>query len=488
MELQLLFLVFVLLLSDIQASNPDSEEVQSSAEVRPTPGAYTSSDAELVAGIINDFSFKLLEKMNSNFNSAISPISIFLALAMTYLGSGGRTERQLENVLGLDRHDLHGIRLHEDLSKLMSTLPPESSEFKLKAANALVVDKNFKPKSKFVEDLSNFYSIMLDEIDFRNGNVVVDRVNRWVAEQTENAITRVLEKPPDPESGMILLNAIYFSGTWETQFPPNSTAIKPFTLSDGTLIKVPFMSMPKIRLKYFQELTFKHSFVRLPYKGNHISMIIALPDELGTPDFEMSHDRLCRIRSAMKHYEIDVLSIPKFRIEFSRQLNGPLATLGAPDMFDPNAANFSGMREEKDLFVSSINHKVLLEVDEKGSIAAAVTTVSLVRLSLARKLKFIADRPFKFYIVDERNGLILFMGKVTNPSGESTTNTPTKDTIKPSTESAVRPPTRNTANDLSPSDTATTVQPRRRPARISQIRRPYWIDIPNRTMRIFLHY
>lgn len=173
----------------------------------------------------------------------------------------------------------------------------------------------------------------------------------------------------------------------------------------------------------------KHTFIKLPYEGDQLSMIIALPyTESGKPMPSITDQILCHVRDAMVNTTLDTVAIPKFRLHYTKSLIEPLKELGIIDMFDSNAADFEKLRKENDVYVSDVMHKAVIKVNEVGTTASASTAVKLNPLSAGTSTNFVADHPFAFYIVHEESGLVLFYGKVFDmvavPRGKGSASTP----------------------------------------------------------------
>lgn len=166
---------------------------------------------------------------------------------------------------------------------------------------------------------------------------------------------------------------------------------------------------------YYRSDEHRHSFIKLPYEGDEVSMIIALPyAETERPMPAMSDQILCQVKDAFVNTEMGNVAIPKFKQEFTSSLRRPLMQLGITDIFNRNVVNLSKLRKENDLYVSAILHKAVIEVNEEGTTASASTGVQFVPLSFKNTANFVANHPFAFYIMHEPSGLVLFYGKIFN--------------------------------------------------------------------------
>lgn len=199
-----------------------------------TSNRRVSPDSNLFSGIVNNFAFKLVENLNLESNFLISPLSIFIALSMCYLGSDGRTKAQLEQALGMNDNAVHGEHLHKGIQDLLSLMMSESSMHELLLANGMFLGKNFTVDPQFENNLKNFYSVELENLDFGNPQSSLQAINDWVARNTRNKISNLIGSPPPLLTRLILLNAIYFKGLWKTQFPVNLTYSGRFRSFDGS--------------------------------------------------------------------------------------------------------------------------------------------------------------------------------------------------------------------------------------------------------------
>lgn len=160
----------------------------------------------------------------------------------------------------------------------------------------------------------------------------------------------------------------------------------------------------------------KHTFIKLPYEGDQLSMIIALPyTKEQKPMPSVTDDTLCQVRDAMVDTKLNTVAIPKCRLEYKKSLIKALQALGIKDMFETNVANFRKLSKDKDIYASAFIHKAVVQVNEAGTTASASTSVRFTPLSgTLNNTTFVADHPFAFYIVHEASGLVLFYGKVFN--------------------------------------------------------------------------
>jgi serine protease inhibitor len=294
----------------------------------------------------------------------------------------------------------------------MTSIENADDEIELAIANSIWMNLGFKAREDFIERNSKYYSSEVREIDFADAGAV-DTINGWIADNTKDKIKKMLDVIP-ADAVMYLINAIYFKGNWTDEFDEGMTSDDDFYLADGSTKKVPMMNK-------WQELLYcsgnGYSGIRLPYGQEKMSMYIILPDKGENIDSLISSldaDRWNEITGSFSNKQID-LSMPKYKMEYGiKLLNDVLIDMGMEIAFGPGA-DFSGIRE--DIFISSVLHKAVIEVNEKGSEAAAATVVEMVEtaIEVEEPVEFTVNRPFFFVIADDRSGSIMFMGKVMEP-------------------------------------------------------------------------
>jgi serpin B len=351
-------------------------------------------------------------------NLFFSPYSISTALAMTYAGARGNTEREMAEVLhfAMNQGDLHS-----SFSKLQGHLNEvrKKGNIRLSIANALWAQKDYRFLRTFTDVVRKSYEAEAKNVDFRGETENVrKKINAWVEENTENKIVELLKPGTVSEdTRLILTNAIYFKGNWARQFKKSQTTEMPFKLNSAKSVMVPMMQMNKEMCKYAENT--KLQILELPYKGNDLSMVILLPrdvDGIRSLENEFSTDTLNMWLNNLHQQEVEIY-LPKFKIEYGMSLTDNLKEMGMVSAFNPGIADFSGMDGTKSLYISDVVHKAFVNVDEEGTEAAAATAVT-VHLSayVERHIPvFRADHPFIFLIRDNGTGSILFMGRISNP-------------------------------------------------------------------------
>ena len=356
----------------------------------------------------NIFNQLILEDKDQNI--FISPLSILLALAMTYNGAVGDTSKAMADALEFSGFDLE--ELNTGFKDLMASIENADSDIELSIANSIWMNLGFEAKEDFIERNRKYFSSEVREIDFADAGTV-DTINGWIADATMDKIQKMLDSIP-ADAVMYLINAIYFKGNWTDEFDESLTADDDFYLADGSTKKVPMM---KQQQEFFYCGGDDYSGVKLPYGQEKMSMYIILPDKGESLDLligSLDADRWNEITGSFSKRQVD-LSMPKYKMEYGiKLLNDVLTNMGMGIAFSFDA-DFSGIREG--IFISKVLHKAVIEVNEKGSEAAAATVVEMLESAAMPEepVEFKVNRPFFFVIADDRSGSILFMGKVVEP-------------------------------------------------------------------------
>jgi len=381
-------------------------------------GTAKVTDLSAVADSNNQFAFDFYRSINASDegkNIFVSPFSVSTALAMTFEGSRGDTQKQMAGVLHFNLPDADR---QAGFSALLAEINGgQAKHYKLEVANALWGQKEYRFEPSFTWTIGKFYGGGFYAVDFVGDKAgSVHKINSWVEDKTAGKI-KDLVHPGDVNelTRLILTNAIYFKGSWAAPFEKIATRTEPFHISATATVQAPMMHRSgQFRYAKGDALT----AIELPYAGNEMLMIAILPsgdiDQLGE---SLSTEEIDRLRKEMRAEEVDVF-LPRFKIEARSLLKDKLSKLGMPDAFDKTVADFSGITGNKTLYLSSVIHQAMIEVNEEGSEAAAATAVVIQTMMVhaPSKLAFRADRPFIFMIVHNPSGSILFMGRLSNPS------------------------------------------------------------------------
>ena len=386
--------------------------------------ANAPSDLSLVAAGNNAFALELYARLKGDANSPkqpdnlfFSPYSMSAALAMTYAGARGETEKQMANVL---HFALPQEKLHAAFGQLEKQLNAGGRQggYELSVANALWGQKGCKFLDAFLAVTRDNYGAGLNEVDFAGAAEKARReINKWVEEKTKEKIKDLIGPGALGKlTRLVLTNAIYFKGDWASKFKKESTVPMPFHISREKSEQVPMMSQ-KQDFKY--ALSDGVQILELPYKGDSLSMVVLLPQEVnglaGLEDL-LTTTSINKWFGQLRKQQTQVF-LPKFKITWGvYEMTNVLKSLGMKDAFSLPPADFSGMTGIKDLFISNVLHKAFVEVNEEGTEAAAATAVVMRTTAIEITPVFRADHPFVFVIRDNRSGSILFMGRVVNPA------------------------------------------------------------------------
>jgi len=395
-------------------------------------GVVAGNESAIITNGNNEFALNLYSQIknlsevkNSEGNMFFSPYSISTALAMTYTGARGNTAAEMATVLNLP--ELSGKNLYTpnqiaaafgNLQKQLQA-DKETSGYQLNVANALWGQKGYPFLPGFIDINKKYFESGLTELDFAKSEEARKTINTWVEEKTNDKIKDLIPAGAlDSLTRLVLTNAIYFKGDWSIKFKEENTKESDFHITEQKTAKVQMM---------YQKENFEYAnldnmqLLQMHYKGDELSMLIILPKTIGDMEAIESNLNLETLQSNLKQMrkrEVDVY-LPKFKMTTGTlDITSILAKMGMKDAFS-NAADFSGMSERKDLYISSVVHKAFVEVNEEGTEAAAATGVVMKLLSISEPIVFRADRPFIFMIRDNATQSILFIGRVCNPTLES---------------------------------------------------------------------
>ncbi|NLX63799.1 MAG: serpin family protein [Clostridiaceae bacterium] len=369
-----------------------------------------SSVSEYVVDGSSKFAFDMFKTLNSedaDKNVFISPLSISVALTMTYNGADGDTKEGMEKVLGFTGIDK--ALVNQSYKNLISHLKNLDKDISLNIANSIWIREGELINKEFITRNEKNFNAEVSSLDFSDPKSV-DTINKWIEKETKGKIEKMLTGPIDSSIIMYIINAIYFKGEWTEPFKPEMTSKANFYAYDGNTITVDMMSRTG-EYEYAKRNGYKA--IRLPYGKNKTSMHVILPDEgVDINEFieNMTPEQWNIIKSSLKKTRGVQLKLPKFKLEYGiKSLGSGLKALGMEKAFAANA-DFNGIRDG--VYINDVLHKAVIEVNEEGSEAAAATVVVMATSAHVELITFIADRPFIFLITDDTTGTVLFMGKV----------------------------------------------------------------------------
>lgn len=404
----------------VSACGNSSSTVAESDRAREKNPNVSEADLTALVDGNNAFSLDLYQSLRSeNGNLILSPFSISLALAMTYSGARGETETQMAEVLnfsGQDQTHTAFNALDLALEDNPLTLDKDQEPMQLSIANSVWAEQTFTFLLDFLDTLSVNYGAGVHLLDFINKPEPARKeINDWVSNETKDKINNLLpEGSINPETKMVLVNAIYFKADWLDPFDADDTYDGTFKLLDGSEVTVPMMGQ---RMDIPYAIGDGYAAAELPYAGESAIMTLLVPDEGRFQEIEsqLSHDLLKEVLASLTIADV-TLRMPKFEYESSFSLSDTLIGLGMPLAFDDGQADFSGMTDQQELYIGNVIHKAFVAVDEKGTEAAAATAVIMegATAMMPENMLYI-DRPFLFFIRDVETGQILFIGRVLNP-------------------------------------------------------------------------
>jgi len=416
---------------------------------------------------ITGFAIDLYDRLalpSAGVNVFCSPLSVSIVLGMAFEGARGRTAQEMGQVLGFGTNATREA-VHSEMRSLLAAVQVVSElngllpQVELRLAGALWGARGCPFRREFVEAVREHYgkTAIDTSCDFANDpESERQRINRWVAEHTDGRIENLLSAGAlDPLTRLVLTSAVYFRGEWATPFPELDTRDGEFTRIEGATAQIPMMLNWHDPVRYAafnpdgtpfetprtvarDDLTPDGKYpgeggwlvLEKPYRGNQISMTVILPmavDGIGALEKRLSAEELDSWTRMMEDREVTV-TLPRFRVEKTYHLNDALAALGMGSAFEQptgdEGADFGGMSESPDpinqLSIGFVIHKAFVEVNEKGTEAAAATGLGLIGMSRSEMADFIpefrADHPFLFLIRHRETGSLLFLGRFANPA------------------------------------------------------------------------
>jgi len=375
----------------------------------------TPSPGELIWAN-SGFAFNLFKQLIADqpeTNIFISPYSASTVLQMVCSGAAGATSTEMQQMLGTI--DMPSAALYEANKEISDMINAANTNFVLTAANAIWYKKGFQVEPAFIQRNEDYFGAEVAALNF-SAPASVGIINAWASEKTQGKIDQIVSPPLDSAIRLLLANAVYFHGNWEYQFDTNYTTNRIFELAGGAQESIPMMEQTA---SFSYCATNGYQAVRLPYKGSNLAMYVFLPgpdSSLGELLGTMSGQWWQQTISGGFADQTGTIILPRFNLNYSANLNEPLQALGMVSAFSPDA-DFSKISRDS-LHVSEVKQQAIVEVNEEGTVAAAVTTVTVVDSAVPAgppPFLMIVNRPFVFFIEDQQAGTILFMGAVFEP-------------------------------------------------------------------------
>uniref|UniRef100_A0A8C8US99 Serpin domain-containing protein n=1 Tax=Peromyscus maniculatus bairdii TaxID=230844 RepID=A0A8C8US99_PERMB len=364
-----------------------------------------------------DFTFSLYKELalkNPDRNVVFSPFSISIALAILSLGARSKTLEEILGGLKFSLTETPEADIHQGFGHLLHMLSQPGDQVKINTGSMMLVEKRLQILAEFKEKARALYQAEVSTADFQQPHEAKKNINDYVNKQTKGKIKELISDL-DERTVMVLVNYIYFKGKWKRPFEPHFTYESDFYLDKKRSVKVPMMHHTSLTTPYFWDEDLSCSVVELKYTGNASALFI-LPDEGRMQQVEASlqPETLKKWKDSLRSRKIDDLYMPKFSISTDYSLENILPQLGIREVFSTQA-DLSGIAGAKDLRVSQVVHKAVLDVAETGTEAAAAIGWSCGIGSILNPLTIKLNRPFLMMISDTNTQTPLFMAKVTNP-------------------------------------------------------------------------
>ncbi|MEK4850424.1 serpin family protein [Paenibacillus sp. FSL H7-0756] len=357
--------------------------------------------------------FSQLWKQGSG-NLTISPYSVAAALALAYNGSAGETAEELGKLLGYVPDERKKLNTgHQSLMKLLIHGGPG---VEVEIANSVWGMKGLPLRKDYLGTGKDFYDAQIKTTDLA-AEKSVKEINGWVADHTGDKIQEMLTKPPGPQAVAVLVNALYFKAVWKDVFEEEATKQADFYPTDGPAVQVMMMK----RSGMFGYAAHEDwQAVKLPYGEGQMEMVVVLPGEQSSLAELVSHlEQGALLRNEDFSSSRGTLLLPRFTASYGTELSKALQALGAMLAFDPERGDFSLMADlDSPIYVEQVIHKTYIDVNERGTEAAASTVVGLRAGSappVDAPFEMNVNRPFLFMIRDRQTGVVLFLGAIENP-------------------------------------------------------------------------
>ncbi|KAG8042319.1 hypothetical protein G9C98_004953 [Cotesia typhae] len=365
----------------------------------------------------NYFGIELLQGINDQTtgNVVISPLSVKSALTILSEATGGDTREELLSALRLPS-DISQIR---DISKqILQSLLTTTNGTEIDAANRLWLEQGTQLSDDFNNILKSNYGSDTSNVTFSNIQSTVLTINNWVRQFTSGHIDSIVDSSSlSPATKILLTSALYFKGNWKKAFDKSLTRNRCFNIPNQACHTVPMMESVS-NYFYASIPDLKAEVVEIPYDDDKISMLVFLPTKEGLQSLsilsrDLSYTSISSILNSLRETEL-ILLMPRFSVETKTDLRSTLETLGIKQLFTVNA-NFTNFLINGGAKVDSVLHNAKIEVNEDGTVAAAVTGLSVVPLMGSSIDAFRVNRPFLLMLIDRQTNSIIFSGRVTRP-------------------------------------------------------------------------
>jgi serine protease inhibitor len=403
----LMLLLPVLFISCAKEKTPQINDLQ------PKPITLTVEQQALVQAN-NQFAFTLFNNsgtQETKENLFISPFSVSMALSMTLNGAAGATKTGMENALGFEGKQ---TALVNDYNKFLSEqLQSIDKEVIFNIANSIWYRNSFTVIPLFITTNHDYYNAEISPLDFSSPSAV-STINNWVSAKTNNAIPTIIDNISS-DKVMYLINALYFKGAWKSKFDGSKTSDQNFNKEDLSVIKCKMMNQESTYRCFVRDTL---SAIEMPYGQGNFVMTVLVPGTGKTTSgliAAFNADNWKKWNDAMASNKVQV-SLPRFKMSYENTLNDLLSAMGMADAFNPIVADFTGINTGPGLYISEVKHKTMIDVNEEGTTAAAVTSVGVSTTAIQIPLVININKPFVFVISEKTTGAILFTGRIMDPT------------------------------------------------------------------------
>jgi serine protease inhibitor len=391
-----------------------------SGEENNQPPRELTRNEQALANASHVFGLKFFKEVVAQSDGSdvfVSPLSVSLALGMTY--NGARAGTATEMAAALELGQMNQQEASEAYRDLIALLTGMDSKVAMEIANSIWYRDDFQVEAEFIDINQTCFDAQVTAMDFSDASAA-DTINAWVADKTHDKIDSIVDPPIDPMTVMFLINAVYFKGDWTWQFDKDDTTQGTFHAPNGDLT-VSMMNLHSDELAYMENDVVQA--IQLPYGQGYFKMTVLLPKAENDVDgviAGLDADTWDAWLGQMSQQEGD-LSLPKFKLSWGQDgavsIKPMLQALGMELAFS-GMADLSGIRQSGGLYISDVLHKTFVQVDEEGTEAAAVTSVEIRETSMADTYVMRVDRPFVFAIHDDHSGALMFIGKIVAPTWE----------------------------------------------------------------------
>jgi serine protease inhibitor len=370
--------------------------------------------ARISAGT-NDFAFdffkNLQETETTDANLFVSPLSLHMALGMLLNGAENETAAEILKTLKMEGVSLSD--LNDAYKTLLNDMPVADSKVSLGLANSVWYRNTFQVETDFKNVLKQSFNAEVTGLEFNSA--ALNKINQWASDKTNGKIKKVLEKI-SPDDRMFLLNALYFKGNWAKQFDANNTSDKLFYLSNGLTKHVKMMSVQAELVVNYAE---KYTAVKLPYGNGQYEMTILVPKEnivINDVIDSFTSAEWTGLKASESKAQVTV-GLPRMSLSYGKRLDSTLRDMGIKKVFTKEA-DLKKINKTEEIAVAFVRQDTYLGIDEKGTEAAAVTTIEIGLTSAGPSKPIICDRPFGIIISEKTSNTILFMGRIMNPDSK----------------------------------------------------------------------